>query len=49
MELTPKYVVKRYPDVAGGPIASLYDGNMSRRVMKKTAEVLEWARECLKE
>ena len=48
MELTPEYVVTRYPDVAGGPIASLYDGVMSRRVMTKTAEVLEWVRECLK-
>ena len=49
MELTPEYVVTRYPDVAGGPIASLYDGNMSRRAMLKTTEVLEWAKGCLKE
>ena len=42
MELTPEYVITRYPDAAGGPIESLYDGHISRRILDRTKEVLSW-------
>ena len=42
MDLTPEYVVTRYPDAAGGPIDTLYDGHISRRVLTRTQEVLRW-------
>ncbi len=42
MELTPEYVITRYPDAAGGPIDALYDGHISRRVLTRTQEVLRW-------
>ncbi|HKZ63314.1 MAG TPA: HEPN domain-containing protein [Thermoplasmata archaeon] len=42
MDLTPEYVITRYPDAAGGPIDDLYDGRISRRVLTRTQEVLQW-------
>ena len=48
MELTPEYVTTRYPDAAGGPIESLYNGSISRRILGGTEEVLDWLRGTLK-
>lgn len=42
MDLTPEYVITRYPDAAGGPIDDLYDGHISRRVLTRTQEVMRW-------
>ncbi len=42
-ELTTDYITTRYPDAAGGPIADLYDSEMSERVLSGTEEVLAWA------
>jgi|SRR3972149_6431971 len=48
MELTPEYITTRYPDAAGGPIADLYDGHISRRILDRTSEVMAWARRQLR-
>src|SRR2546422_11336171 len=42
MELTPQYVITRYPDAAGGPIEALYDGYRSRGILTRTQGVLRW-------
>lgn len=41
-ELTTDYITTRYPDAAGGPIADLYDGETSSRILEGTEEVLGW-------
>ncbi len=42
MELTPQYVVTRYPDAAGGPIDALYNGYLSRGILTRTRGLLRW-------
>ena len=42
MELTPQYVVTRYPGAAGGPIDALYNGYMSRGILRRTQRLLQW-------
>lgn len=43
-ELSPEYLVSRYPDAAGAPPAELYDGRVSRTILTKSEEVLRWAK-----
>jgi HEPN domain-containing protein len=42
-ELSPHYIVSRYPDASGAEPADLYDGRSSRSILKKSEEVLRWA------
>ena len=42
MELTPQYVVTRYPDAAGGPIDALYNGYLSRGILTRTQGLIRW-------
>ena len=41
-ELTPEYVVSRYPDISDALPASLYDEEMVRDYLKRSREVLSW-------
>jgi HEPN domain-containing protein len=43
-QLTPHYMIARYPDAAGAVTTELYDGWMSRRFLLGTKEVLEWCK-----
>lgn len=43
-ELSPEYIVARYPDASGATPAELYDGRASRAILKKSEEVRRWAR-----
>jgi len=43
-ELSPQYLVSRYPDAAGAAPADLYDGRVSRIILRKSEEVRKWAR-----
>lgn len=42
-ELSPQYLVSRYPDAAGAAPADLYDGRVSRIFLRKSEEVRKWA------
>jgi HEPN domain-containing protein len=41
-ELSPHYIVARYPDASGAEPADLYDGRASRAMLRKSEEVLRW-------
>ncbi|MBN1941180.1 MAG: HEPN domain-containing protein, partial [Candidatus Diapherotrites archaeon] len=43
-DLNPEYMTTRYPDMANGVPAELYDKEISQRHEKTAAEVLEWAK-----
>ena len=43
-ELTPEFVMSRYPDVSGGLPHELYDRELLEDYMEKAGEVLEWIR-----
>jgi HEPN domain-containing protein len=47
-QLTPHYMIARYPDAAGAVTTELYDGWMSRRFLKGTKEVVAWCRKRLR-
>jgi HEPN domain-containing protein len=41
-ELTPEFIITRYPDAIGGIPADLYDKEKSRRILEITREFFEW-------
>lgn len=47
-QLTPHYMIARYPDAAGAVTTELYDGWMSRRFLNGSKEVLAWCRKRLR-
>ena len=46
-DLTPHYIVSRYPDAAGGIPAEVYTKETAERLLKKAEEVLEWVKKTL--
>lgn len=44
-DLNPEYMSTRYPDMAAGVPAELYDDKIAARHFKTAQEVLEWVRE----
>lgn len=47
-ELTPPYMIMRYPDAAGAVASELYDGRVSLRFPHDTKKVTEWCRKRLR-
>lgn len=47
-DLTPHYMISRYPDAAGAVTKDLYDGRMSLRFLRGSKEVLSWCRRRLR-
>jgi HEPN domain-containing protein len=48
-DLNPEYLSTRYPDMAAGVPAELYDDTIAERHFKTAQEVLEWVREQIRE
>ena len=48
-DLNPEYLSTRYPDMAAGVPAELYDDRIAERHFKTAQEVLEWIREQIQE
>lgn len=40
--LTPEFIVSRYPDAAGGVPAELYDKEKTERILELTRRFFEW-------
>jgi HEPN domain-containing protein len=47
-ELTPEFIISRYPDAVSGVPAELYDKSKSERLLKVTRRFFEWMEEELK-
>lgn len=47
-ELTPHYMITRYPDAAGAVTTELYNGRISLRFLRGTKKVLAWCRSRLR-
>jgi len=47
-DLTPHYMMTRYPDAAGVVTSELYDGRISLRFLRGTKKVMEWCRNRLR-
>ena len=47
-ELTPEFVISRYPDAANGIPAELYDRDKAERILLMTEEFFKWLKEKLK-
>lgn len=47
-QLTPHYMISRYPDAAGAVTNEIYDGRMSLLFVRGTKKVLEWCRKGLR-
>ena len=47
-ELTPHYMLTRYPDAAGALTSELYTGRMSLHFIRGTRKVFVWARRRLR-
>lgn len=47
MDLTPEYTVSRYPDVASGIPASLYNERMAREHLEKAKLIIDFCRRTL--
>jgi len=47
-ELTPHYMMTRYPDAAGVLTTEIYDGRISLAFLRGTKEVLKWCRNRLR-
>lgn len=47
-ELTPVYMLARYPDVAGGPPFKLYNKEKASKLVKIAEEFLKWLENFLK-
>jgi len=47
-ELTPHYMITRYPDAAGAVTSELYSGRLSLRFLRGTKKVMEWCRSRLR-
>jgi HEPN domain-containing protein len=41
-ELTPEFIITRYPDAAGGPPFELYDEKSARDILTKAERFYEW-------
>jgi HEPN domain-containing protein len=48
-DLNPEYMSTRYPDMAAGVPAELYDDKIAARHFKTAQEVLDWVREQMQE
>ena len=48
-DLNPEYLSTRYPDIAAGVPAELYDENIAARHLKTAEKVLEWVKEQIQE
>jgi len=48
-DLNPEYMSTRYPDMAAGIPAELYDDKIAERHFKTAQEVLEWVRQQMQE
>lgn len=46
-DLTPHYIVSRYPDASGGVPAELYTEQTAKELLEKAEEVLKWAKSAL--
>ncbi|MEA1998801.1 MAG: HEPN domain-containing protein [Euryarchaeota archaeon] len=44
-ELTPEFIITKYPDAIGGIPADLYDKEKSHRILEITREFFEWMME----
>jgi len=47
MDLTPEYIVTRYPDAASGVPASLYNERMAREHLEKAKLIIDFCRKSL--
>ena len=47
-DLTPESITTRYPDIAGGVPAELYDKNKAQRILASSMRLLKWLRERVK-
>lgn len=47
-ELTPQYVLTRYPDASDSVPGELYDKDIAKRFLDKSEEVMEWIKKHLK-
>jgi HEPN domain-containing protein len=47
-ELTPHYMITRYPDAAGAVTSELYNGRLSLRFLRGTRKVMAWCRNRLR-
>jgi len=41
-ELTPEFIITRYPDAAGGPPFELYDERSAREILTRAKRFFEW-------
>ena len=41
-ELTPEFIISRYPDAAGGIPAELYDERSAKEILKKAERLFIW-------
>ena len=48
-DLNPEYLSTRYPDMAAGVPADLYDDKIAARHLETAQEVIEWVRERIQE
>lgn len=48
-DLNPEYLSTRYPDMAAGVPAELYDDKIAERHFTTAQEVIEWVREQIRE
>ncbi|HUV67874.1 MAG TPA: HEPN domain-containing protein [Sedimentisphaerales bacterium] len=48
-DLNPEYLSTRYPDMAAGIPAELYDENIAARHLKTAEQVIEWVRQQIQE
>jgi HEPN domain-containing protein len=46
-ELTPEFVITRYPDVAGETPYELYDKKIAKKFIKETEAILKWLEELM--
>jgi HEPN domain-containing protein len=43
-DLSPEYLVARYPDIAGGAPIDLYDGEIALKHKKTAEKILKWVK-----
>ncbi len=48
-DLNPEYLTTRYPDMAAGIPAELYDENIAARHLKTAEQVIEWVKKQIQE
>jgi HEPN domain-containing protein len=46
-DLTPHYIVSRYPDATGGVPAEIYTKETAEQLLKKAREVFEWVKKAV--